>query len=211
MATRATEIEGVLREAEPRLAVVFDAVGPPPVHRPDPVPERFARLATAILHQQLAGPAAGAITRRATEALGGRLDATALLMAPPAALRSAGVSQAKLDALLDLATRVDTGVLDLKSIGRKPDALVIEQLSAVRGIGTWTAEMFLMHALGRPDVWPTGDLGVRQGWALLAAEEVSTPAALKRAADHCAPWRSSVAWACWQAVGLERQGELRLR
>lgn len=208
MATTGAEIEARLRVVEPRLGAVFDVVGPPPVHRADPVPERFARLATAILHQQLAGPAATAITRRTIDALGGTFDAEALLTTDPTTIRAAGVSQAKLEALVDLATHVGTGTLDLWALGRKDDAAVIEQLSAVRGIGTWTAQMFLMHALGRPDVWPTGDLGVRQGWSLLTGEAVPTPSALRSAADHCSPWRSSVAWACWQAVSLNRQGDL---
>ena len=205
------QIEAALRAADSRLEAVLDLVGPPPLHRAAPVASRFSTLATAILHQQLAGPAAAAITRRATLALGGSLEASAVLAIPEPALRAAGVSQAKFAALKDLAGHVESGSLDLQRLARHSDEEVIEALSAVRGIGVWTAEMFLMHSLARRDVWPVGDLGVRQGWALICSEPVRTPAKLRTAAEHCRPWRSAVAWTCWQAVDLHRRGELSPR
>ena len=121
-------------------------------------------------------------------------------------LRSCGVSGAKEAALLDLAERVDDGRLSLATLGRLEDDAVIAQLVAVRGIGRWTAEMFLMGCLGRHDVWPVGDLGVRNGWALLtSAETTPHPSAMENAADHLRPWRSSVAWCCWRAVDVSRE------
>jgi DNA-3-methyladenine glycosylase II len=205
------QVASALLAAEPRVAVVLDFSGPPPARRPAPASTRFATLARAILHQQLAGSAAATITARATEALGGELSPATLLEASPAMLRASGVSAAKATALLDLAGRVDDGRLDLASLGRKRDEDVVAALCEVRGIGTWTAQMFLMGSLGRHDVWPTGDLGVRQGFALLTGSAVLAPRQLEDAADHCSPWRSSLAWCCWQAVDLDRRGVLPAR
>lgn len=199
-----TDIAKALREAEPKLAWIIDDAGLPPARRREPQAAHFERLATAILHQQLGGPAATTITRRATLALGGTLSAEAVLEADPGLLRSSGVSGAKVAALTDLSQRVAEGRLNLASLGKAHDDQAIAALVEVRGIGVWTAQMFLMHALGRHDVWPVGDLGVRQGWALLMHQPVSEPAKLTSAADHLAPWRSSVAWYCWQAVDLTR-------
>lgn len=198
-------IERHLRTVDPHLARVIDIVGPPPARRPIPVAARFERLATAILHQQLAGAAAATITRRVTERLGGSITATGLHNLPEGELRGCGVSGAKEAALLDLAARVADQRLELDRCARRSDDDVIEQLVAVRGIGRWTAEMFLMGALGRHDVWPVGDLGVRNGWAVIRGSAAApTPAELESLADDHRPYRSSVAWYCWRAVDLAR-------
>ena len=190
--------------AEPRFAGVVQLVGPPPQRRPLASHKRFERLATAILHQQLAGRAAATITERTRVALGGAFEPAALLALDETTLRSCGVSGAKAAALKDLATRVEAGDLTLSSLGRQKDDEVIQQLTAVRGIGQWTAEMFLMGPLGRHDIWPVGDLGVRAGWAAVNGDRIAPPRQLLTAADHLRPWRSSVAWYCWQAVDLAR-------
>ena len=203
--TRA-QIATSLANADPALAALLEIVGPPPLRRPQPVSERFATMARAILHQQLATKAAATITGRVTDALGGAITPEGLLATEPGVLRSCGVSGAKEAALLDLAMRVEDGRLSLGTLGRLDDADVIDQLVAVRGIGRWTAEMFLMGPLGRPDVWPVGDLGVRNGWALLTeAPSPPTPGDMEDAADHLKPWRSSVAWCCWRAVDVARE------
>jgi 3-methyladenine DNA glycosylase/8-oxoguanine DNA glycosylase len=200
-----------LADVDPDLARLIVHVGPPPARRPIPVDQRFDRLATAILHQQLAGAAARTITSRVTDRLGGTISAGALLELPPEDLRSCGVSGAKTAALLDLAQRVADGRLELDRAARLDDDTVIAQLVEVRGIGRWTAEMFLMGALGRHDVWPTGDLGVRAGWALLRSGQATpTPGELEPLAEAHRPYRSSVAWYCWRAVDVARScgGEL---
>ncbi len=198
-------IAAILSDADPNLARVIANVGPPPTRRAIRVADRFGRLAEAILHQQLAGAAAATITRRAREALGGTLSAGALLAAPQGLLRSCGVSSAKELALRDLAQRVDDGRLDLAYLGRHSDDDIITSLSAVKGIGRWTAEMFLMGPLGRHDIWPVGDLGVRNGFSLIQRKRsVVTPKQLERLGDPYLPFRSSVAWYCWQAVDLAR-------
>ena len=201
-----TAIAAELGARDEDLARLIELVGPPPSRRAIPVADRFERLATAILHQQLAGAAAATITRRVTERLDGSVTPSGLLSLPPGALRSCGVSGAKEAALLDLATRVDDGRLELARFARLEDAAVIEQLVEVRGIGRWTAEMFLMGALGRHDVWPVGDLGVRNGWALLKGEEdAPSPRDLEPRGEDLRPFRSSVAWYCWRAVDVARE------
>jgi 3-methyladenine DNA glycosylase/8-oxoguanine DNA glycosylase len=198
-----SSIAAALAKAEPRLSRLIEIVGPPPARRALPVAERFEQLAVAILHQQLAGAAAATITARTRTALGG-LGPEAILTVDDGALRACGVSGAKAAALRDLARQVEDGRVNLASLSRLSDAEVVETLSSVRGIGRWTAEMFLMGPLGRPDVWPVGDLGVRSGWALICTEPVRAAHELGEAAEHLRPWRSSVAWYCWQAVGLAR-------
>jgi 3-methyladenine DNA glycosylase/8-oxoguanine DNA glycosylase len=200
------EIAQALRVEEPRLGGLIDLVGPPPNRRALPVAKRFDQLAVAILHQQLAGKAAATITARARDALG-TLSPDAILTAKPTTLRACGVSGAKQAALEDLATKVTTKQVDLAALGRRSDAEVIDTLSSVRGIGRWTAEMFLMGPLGRHDVWPIGDLGVRAGWALIVDEPIRPPRELAEAVEHLRPWRSSVAWYCWQAVDVARQAD----
>ena len=165
----------------------------------------FAVLARAICHQQLAGAAAATIHGRFTNLFDGPPTPAATLALGSAPLRSAGLSAAKAEAVLDLARRADEGTLLLRSLGRLDDQAVIDQLVTVRGIGRWTAEMFLMSQLGRTDVWPVGDLGVRTGWALIHHQSEPThPRDLQEAGDAVRPVRSIAAWYCWRAVDLRR-------
>ncbi len=188
------------------LGELIEIVGPPPSRKAIPVADRFERLATAILHQQLAGAAARTITSRVIERLGGSIEPEAILELPEGGLRPSGVSEAKERALFDLARRVDDGRLNLRTMARRNDDDVISELSEVRGIGRWTAEMFLMGPLGRHDIWPTGDLGVRNGWALIRRSPTPvTPKILEGMGDPYRPYRSSVAWYCWRAVDVARQ------
>lgn len=200
-----SSIAAALSDSDPAMAAIIQMVGPPPRRRAIPVAQRFEQLATAILHQQLAGAAAATITSRVVVLLGGSLTAEGILSAPEGALRTCGVSEAKRRALLDLAGRVSDGSLDLKALGRHDDEQVVAILSEVRGVGRWTAEMFLMGPLARHDVWPVGDLGVRNGWGLIQGlPSTPSPKALSEAADELRPFRSSVAWYCWQAVDVAR-------
>jgi 3-methyladenine DNA glycosylase/8-oxoguanine DNA glycosylase len=203
--TSSSQIASILAQRDSHLSRVIELVGPPPSRRAIPVADRFEDLATSILHQQLAGAAAATITRRTIDALGGSISADAILAASPGQLRGCGVSGAKELALLDLATHVDDGRLDLEHLGRLEDAVVVDRLSDVRGIGRWTAEMFLMGPLGRHDVWPVGDLGVRNGFSLLKRKRsVIAPKELEALGERYRPYRSSVAWYCWKAVDLAR-------
>jgi DNA-3-methyladenine glycosylase II len=173
----------------------------PPARRPVPVPRRFAALATAIVYQQLAGRAAAAIHGRLVAALGGEVTPSRVLAAPPEVLASCGLSGAKAAALRDLAAKVDSGEVALDRIGRLRDDEVVEHLTRVRGIGTWTAEMFLLSTLGRQDVWPVGDFGVRAGYAKAwGLPDVLRPAELDPLGEPFRPYRSVVAWYCWRVV-----------
>lgn len=161
----------------------------------------FSSLSRAIIYQQLAGRAAQTIHGRFVGVLGGSVTERSVLDADPEALRGAGLSRAKLGAILDLAAKSSEGTVRLRGLSRLPDEEVVNQLTVVRGIGEWTAQMFLMFHLGRPDVWPVGDLGVRAGWARIhGLDGHPDPRELRTSADHLAPWRSAAAWYCWRAV-----------
>lgn len=190
-----------LSRADPVLSRLIDRHGPPPPRRPVPGNQRFAQLVRAIVYQQLAGKAAAAIHARLLEAVGQPLTATAVLSTPEPELRSCGLSGAKCASILDLAAHAVGGDLDLEHLGRRSDEEVVAQLTVVRGVGPWTAQMFLMNTLGRPDVWPVGDLGVRVGfgkaWGLT---EPPTPRELDTLGAPFRPYRTLVAWYCWQVA-----------
>jgi DNA-3-methyladenine glycosylase II len=165
----------------------------------------FAALARSITYQQLAGAAAAAIHGRMVAVLGGAVTAQAVLAADPAALRGAGLSAAKLASITDLAEKTIDGTVPLAGIERVGDDEIVARLTAVRGIGRWTAEMFLLFELRRADVWPVDDLGVRHGWRLIhGAEEMLPPKLLQIEGERFRPYRTAAAWYCWQAVHVSR-------
>jgi 3-methyladenine DNA glycosylase/8-oxoguanine DNA glycosylase len=186
---------------DPAFADVVARHGPVPSRRATPVAKRFATLASAILHQQLAGAAAAAIHGRVVEALGGTITAEGLLAAGHDVLASCGVSGPKRASLFDLAQKTLDGSVDLGKLGRRSDDEIVEALTTVRGIGPWTAHMFCMFTLARPDVWPIGDYGVRAGWTLLhGGGDVIAPRVLHELGEPFRPHRSAAAWYCWRAV-----------
>jgi DNA-3-methyladenine glycosylase II len=155
--------------------------------------------------QQLAGRAAAAIYGRFVAAIGGVVTPDAILATAPEILRAAGLSGNKTLSLIDLATKVRDGTAPLDGIDALDDEDVITRLSTVRGIGRWTAEMFLLFELERPDVWPVDDLGVRHGWTLIhRLPEMIKPKALQAEGERFRPHRSTVALYCWHAVHVER-------
>jgi DNA-3-methyladenine glycosylase II len=191
---------------DPVLANLIAVVGPVRYGRRSP-DGRFGALARAIIFQQLAGPAANAIHGRVVTAVGGVLSAEALAATPDEALRAAGLSANKLASLRDLSAKVLDGAVDLAASSRQSDDQIIAGLVTVRGIGRWTAEMYLMFELRRLDVWPVDDLGVRQGYGL--AWGVAPPPTARELAplgDRFRPFRSVVARYCWEAVALFRGG-----
>ena len=197
----------LVADRDPALAAVIAAAGPIRL-RPKNPDGPFGALVRAIVYQQLAGRAAAAIFGRARALVPGPLTAEAVLALPEESLRAAGLSGAKAASVRDLAARTVAGDLELGRVSRLPDDEIVAQLSAVRGIGRWTAEMFLLFELRRLDVWPIGDLGVRHGWRLAhGLDDVPTPAALALAGDALRPVRSVAALYCWQAVHISR-GEL---
>ncbi len=194
-----------LGEQDPLIGHMVELHGPVKYSTPPKADERFATLARAIVYQQLAGAAAGTIWRRVQSVLG-EVSPERFLGATPDDLREAGLSRNKMASLLDLSKRSVTGEIELARLGYLNDEQVIDALVKVRGIGEWTAQMFLMTALRRLDVWPVGDLGVRQGYALLGlAPAAPTAKELRSLGDHWKPYRSIAAWYCWRAHdGLPR-------
>jgi DNA-3-methyladenine glycosylase II len=183
------------------LATLVERHGLPPRRRPVPAPQRFAHLAETIVYQQLAGNAAATIHGRLVEALGGTVTPGGVLAAEPAVLAACGLSGAKAASIRDLADKVSTGQVSLDRIGRLSDAAVVAHLTQVRGIGPWTADMFLLGTLGRLDVWPTGDYGVRAGFARAwGLADVPGPGELMDRGEPFRPYRSLVAWYCWRVV-----------
>ena len=161
----------------------------------------FAALSRAILYQQLATAAAATIHGRFAALYGGRPTPEAVAATADDVLRSAGVSAAKAAGVKDLAAKVLDGSLRLGGLGRLGDDEAVARLCAVRGIGPWTAEMFLMFQLNRPDVWPVGDLGVRTGYARIHGLAPPPDArALAALGERYRPWRTVAAWYCWRAV-----------
>ena len=191
---------------DPVLAHLVALVGPIR-HRPRNPDGHFGALVRSIVFQQLAGRAAQAIFGRVLAAVGGELSPEALAAVPDEVLRAAGLSANKLASLRDLSAKVLDGTVDLTTSSRRSDDEIIAGLVTVRGIGRWTAEMYLMFELRRLDVWPVDDLGVRQGYGL--AWGLSPPPLAKELAplgDPFRPYRSVVARYCWEAVALFRGG-----
>jgi DNA-3-methyladenine glycosylase II len=161
----------------------------------------FNALVRAIVYQQLAGKAAAAIHGRFIALFGGEPSPAAILATPEEALRSAGLSNAKTLAIRDLALKATDGTVPLERIEKLPDDEIVTRLSAVRGIGRWTAEMFLIFQLGRQDVWPVDDLGVRRGYAVIhGLREWPKPKELQALGDIYRPYRTAAAWYCWRTA-----------
>jgi DNA-3-methyladenine glycosylase II len=197
---RAAALE--LARRDPVMAELVTLAGPPRFRPPKDT--HFAALVRSVLYQQLAGPAAAAIHGRLIAALEGEVTPERLLSLPTETLRAAGLSGNKTLSLQDLATKVLDGtvVLDTRGLSRESDGEIVARLSTVRGIGRWTAEMFLMFQLRRLDVWPTGDLGVRKGYGLAWKIPMPTPKALETLGEPLHPYRSVAAWYCWRACEI---------
>jgi DNA-3-methyladenine glycosylase II len=176
-------------------------------HRPRDPEGPFAALVRSIVFQQLAGRAAQAIYGRVRTAVGESLTPESLNAVSDKALRSAGLSANKLASLRDLSAKVLDGTVVLTRTSRRGDSELISRLTTVRGIGRWTAEMYLMFQLRRLDVWPVEDFGVRQGYGLAwKLDPPPTPKQLEPLGDRFHPYRSIVARYCWAAVPLLRPG-----
>ncbi len=189
-----------LVRADPAFAGIVQAAGP--VALRDQQADAFNALLTAIVFQQLAGRAAATIHGRVVALFGGEQPAPAPLLAlAPELLRGAGLSASKQVALVDLATRFLDGTVPMHDIEQLGDDEIVERLTQVRGIGRWTAEMFLIFQLRRPDVWPVDDFAVRGGWARIhRLETPPKPKELATLGEIFRPHRSAAAWYCWRAT-----------
>jgi len=187
--------------ADPRLAAVITRVGRA---RPDFTPrDPLAALVQALVSQQLSTTAARTIHGRVL-ALMPSLTAANLLRISPTRLKAAGLSGPKVTYLHDLASRVDDGRLDLTALSRKSDDEVIDDIVSVKGFGVWSAHMFLMFCLHRPDVLPTGDLGIVKGiQRILEMKRRPAVRTMERAAEAWRPYRSIASWYVWRRLEWE--------
>ncbi|HEX2220572.1 MAG TPA: hypothetical protein VHG35_17335 [Gemmatimonadales bacterium] len=192
-----------LAESDPTLAALISRVGSYGL-RPQPTQSLFAAIARAIVYQQLSGTAAATILGRVKAIYAPKRFPTPrdILATPPERLRAAGLSAAKTAALRDLAERcLDRTVPAMARVRLMSDEEIIERLIGVRGVGRWTAEMLLIFRLGRADVLPVSDLGIRKGFALTFGSR-TLPAAvtIQRRAERWRPYRSVACWYLWRAL-----------
>ncbi len=187
-----------LLAADPRLAKIIKRTGR---HRPDFTPrDPLAALVRALVSQQLSTKAADTIHKRVLQLMPS-LTAQNILRVSPADLRAAGLSGQKVSYLRDLAERVADGRLDLSSLSQKSDDEVIEAIVAVKGFGRWSAQMFLMFCLHRPDVLPTGDLGIVKGMqGVLGMKRRPAARTMERAAQAWQPYRTIACWYVWRSL-----------
>ena len=198
---RWAEAVAAMAARDERMARFVAAAGPCTLVRRRHPGGAFAALARSILYQQLATGAAAAIHGRFAALYGGRPTPEAVAATADEVLRRAGLSAAKAASVKDLAAKVLDGTVRVERLSRLPDDEVVRRLCTVRGIGPWTAEMFLIFQLNRPDVWPVGDLGVRAGFARIhGLSPVPAPGELAALGDKYAPWRTVAAWYCWRAM-----------
>ena len=192
----------ILAERDPVLRRLIAETGL--IDLPPSNESHLASLVRAIVYQQLAGAAAAAIHGRLLAALGGEVTAEGLLALSPEEMRAVGLSANKTASLRDLASKVLDGtvVLNPAQLWDESSDEVVARLSTVRGIGKWTAEMFLIFQLRRLDVWPTGDLGIRKGYGLAWGIPTPTAKQLDPMGDPYRPYRTVLAWYCWRAAEL---------
>jgi DNA-3-methyladenine glycosylase II len=198
-----------LRAADPVMAGIIERVGPcmlgTRTDRGGPAHDHYGALLRAIVGQQLSVAAARSIYGRLTDRYGGRTPSPARLLADdPEELRAAaGLSRSKVAFLRDLAERLESGELRLNDMEDIPDEKVAQRLVEVKGVGQWTIDMYLLFHLGRPDVLPVGDLGIRRA-ALLAyrLRKLPQPARLIALARPWRPWRSVASWYLWASLRI---------
>ncbi|HEX5444612.1 MAG TPA: DNA-3-methyladenine glycosylase [Pirellulales bacterium] len=202
-----------LTRADRRLARLIARAGPFTL-RPEKIQSPFQALLRAIIYQQLSGKAAATIFGRVAAQFPHRrgIQPEAIVSASDESLRQAGLSRAKVLAVKDLAAKtLDGTVPTFARLRKMDDDEIVTRLVSVRGVGRWTVEMLLMFRLGRPDVLPVADLGVRRGFMLTYAKpELPMPAELTRHAERWRPFRSVASWYMWRAVDLERRSKLVL-
>jgi len=210
----AAEAVAHLEACDAKLAVLMECAGPFAL-RLDASPSPFESLLESILYQQLHGKAAATIHRRVREYFGGDPTPRQMLDTPDEPLRAAGVSGNKIKALRDLAAKTLDGTVPTHAaIRRMTDAEIVKRLTAVRGIGAWTVEMLLIFRMGRPDVLPVTDYGVRKGFLLTfqrapksrAIEAADLPAAevMLRRGKKWTPYRTVASWYLWRACDLAK-------
>jgi DNA-3-methyladenine glycosylase II len=188
-----------LAGADARLGAIISSVGSYTIKRGG---EPFQALVEAIMYQQLAGSAADAIHARFLKLYRDKFPAPErLLSTPDERLRTAGLSGRKIEYMKDLAGRVSDGRLDLAGLAAMGDEQIVEQLSEVKGIGRWTAEMFMIFCLGRPDILPVGDYGLRRAMQkTYRLRDLPAPERMTKIAQPWRPYRSVATWYMWKSL-----------
>lgn len=191
-----------LSQRDRRLAAIIAAHPLCTVGRnPKPI-SHFEALVESVISQQLAVKAADTIHGRVVKLAGGKISPRKILQISETAMREAGVSGAKFKTIQGLADAADSKRIAINKLHEiESDQEIFEELTSLWGIGPWTVDMFMMFQLGRLDIWPTGDLGVRRGYEkIYKLKEEIAPKDLERKGDKFKPYRSIVAWYCWRAL-----------
>jgi DNA-3-methyladenine glycosylase II len=190
-----------LKKSDPVLRAIIERVGP---CRMEFGPAEFASLAEAIVYQQLNGKAAVSIFNRFAAAAGEPLTPEGILKLSDSELRAVGLSKQKSAYLKDLSAKTRDGLLDFAQLPNLPDDDVIEHLTQVKGIGVWTAHIFLMFSLRRPDVLPTGDYGIQMAIKKhYKKRKVPKPKDMERIARVWSPYRSVACWYLWRSLDIK--------
>lgn len=191
----------VLADRHERIARALAQVGYPEERRRD---HSFETLARIVVGQQVSVAAATSINKKLVDALEGQLTATAVLDASEELLRSAGLSRQKVNYIQSLATAEATGALVLESLPELSDEDAVAVITNIKGFGEWSAHMYLMFSLGRPDIWPVGDLAVREGFKRIQGlDDRPSAGKLKPMGDDFRPYRSALAMLCWRFCTAE--------
>lgn len=190
-----------LSARDTRLASVIDQNQLCTLGRNENSVSHFEALVESVISQQLAVKAADTIYSRVKGLVNGKVIPKRIAKVSEADMRSAGVSGAKFKAIQGIANADLTKTININKLHEiEDDKLIFEKLTALWGIGPWTVDMFMMHQLGRLDIWPTGDLGVRRGWEkIYKLKNEIKPLDLDKKGDKFRPYRSVVAWYCWRA------------
>ena len=189
-------------KGDPTLAGIIDLVG---AYSLKTRPNRFRALVEAIVSQQLSGRVADGILRNMRGIYSGRFPSPRQVIATPdSRLREAGLSGMKIGYIRDISGRIESGDLRMRSLSGMSDEQVIDKLTGIKGIGVWTAQMFLIFSLGRQDVLPTGDLGIRKRFQALYG--ITDEAGMIRLAEGWRPYRTVAAWYLWKSAHFENIG-----
>jgi DNA-3-methyladenine glycosylase II len=190
-----------LKKSDPVLAAIIEKIGPCRMQFGEPT---FHTLAESILYQQLNGRAAATIFNRFTAAAGDPLTPAGILKLSDAEMRAVGLSKQKTSYLRDLSEKTNAGLLEFERLPNLSEQEVIDHLTQVKGIGVWTAHMFLMFTLRRPDILPTGDYGVQAAMKkLYRKRKWPKPAVMEKIAKPWTPYRSIACWYLWQSLDVK--------
>jgi DNA-3-methyladenine glycosylase II len=203
-----TEALRFLRRTDPVMAQLIRRAGPHAV-RPERGVGAYEALVEAVAHQQLTGKAARTILGRFYALYGADCcpEPARLADTAAAALRGCGFSRAKAASLRDIAAKsLDGTIPPRRALARMSNEAIIERLVEARGVGRWTVEMFLMFTLGRPDVLPVDDYGIRLGYKIAYGKRrLPKPKALAKLGERWAPYRTTASWYLWRAVDMARE------